>query len=74
MRPNAERAEIVHRVYREQLTERERRVLVLRYVRRMPANQLPRAMRVGQAIVTAAMLAACRRIGEAFRETHALRA
>lgn len=74
IRPNAERAEIVHRVYREQLTERERRVLVLRYVRRVPANQLPRAMRTSQTIVTAAMLAACRRVGEAFRETHALRA
>lgn len=68
VRPNAERAEIVHRVYREQLTERERRVLVLRYVRKVPNNQVARRARLSGALVAESMMTSARLVGEAFRE------
>lgn len=68
VRPNAERAEIVHRVYREQLTERERRVLVLRYVRKVPNNQVARRARLSGALVAESLMTSARLVGEAFRE------
>jgi DNA-directed RNA polymerase specialized sigma subunit len=75
VRPNAERAEIVHRVYRERLTDRERRVLVVRYIHRTPADQVPRRTRLSEALVAEATMAAARLIGEEFREERlALRA
>lgn len=69
-----ERAEIVHRVYLDRLTERERRVLVVRYVWRVPADDVHRAMRLPRAAVAVAASAAASRVGSAFRERHALRA
>ena len=70
-----ERAEIVHRVYREQLTDRERRVLVVRYVHRTPADRVPHRTRLPENVVAEATIAAARLVGEAFRESRiALRA
>lgn len=66
-----ERAEIVHRVYREQLTDRERRVLVVRYVHRTPADQVARRTRLSENVVAEATMAAARLVGEAFREKRA---
>lgn len=63
-----ERAEIVHRVYREQLTDRERRVLVVRYVHRTPADRVPHRTRLPENVVAEATIAAARLVGEAFRE------
>lgn len=64
-----ERAEIVHRVYREQLTDRERRVLVVRYVHRTPADRVPHRTRLPENVVAEATIAAARLVGEAFRES-----
>lgn len=70
-----ERAEVVHRVYREQLTDRERRVLVVRYVHRTPADRVPHRTRLPENVVAEATIAAARLVGEAFRESRiALRA
>ena len=69
-----DRAEIVHRVYREQLTRREQRVLVVRYVRNVPPDDVHRALRLPRAAVAAATAAALGRVGAAFRERYALRA
>ncbi len=66
--PNRQRAEVVHRVYLDQLTERERRVLVLAYVQRNPWQAIPRLMRFGEAAARTALFAAARRVGDAFRE------
>ena len=63
-----DRAEIVHRVYREQLTDRERRVLVVRYVHRTPADRVPHRTRLPENVVAEATIAAARLVGEAFRE------
>lgn len=68
-----DRAEIVHRVYRERLTQREQRVLVVRYIRHVPDDQVHRTMRLPRAAVATATVAAAGRIGAAFRERHALR-
>lgn len=74
-RPNRERAEVVHRVYLQQLDTRERRALVLRYIDGWPENRVPRLMRISHAMYSAAMIGAARRVGEAFRETnHSVRA
>ena len=73
IRANRQRAEVVHRVYREQLTDRERRVLALAYVRQRPICTVPRLMRVSERAVHEAIIAAGRRVGDAFRESHALR-
>lgn len=70
-----ERAEIVNRVYREQLTDRERRVLVVRYVDRTPADRVARRTRLPENVVAEATIAAARLVGEAFMESRiALRA
>lgn len=63
-----DRAEIVHRVYRERLTQREQRVLVVRYVRRVPDDQVHRTLRLPRAAVATATIAAARLVGEAFRQ------
>jgi len=68
-----DRAEIVHQVYRERLTQREQRVLVVRYVRRVPDDQVHRTLRLPRASVADAAEAAARRVGAAFRERHAVR-
>ena len=63
-----DRAEIVHRVYLDRLTERERRVLVVRYVHRTPADQVARRTRLSEALVAEATMVAARLVGEAFRD------
>lgn len=63
-----DRAEIVHRVYREQLTDRERRVLVVRYIHRTPADRVSHRTRLPENVVAEATIAAARLVGEAFRE------
>jgi len=63
-----ERAEVVHRVYREQLTDRERRVLVVRYVHRTPADRVARRTRLSETLVAESMMTSARLVGEAFRE------
>lgn len=63
-----ERAEIVHRVYLDRLTERERRVLVVRYVHRTPADRVAHKTRLPENVVAEATIAAARLVGEAFRE------
>lgn len=63
-----ERAEIVHRVYLDRLTERERRVLVVRYVHRTPADQVARRTRLSEALVAESLMTSARLVGEAFRE------
>ena len=69
-----DRAELVHQVYRAQLTQREQRVLVVRYVRHVPVDDVHRALRLPRAAVAAATAAALGRVGAAFRERYALRA
>ncbi len=69
-----DRAEIVHQVYRERLTQREQRVLVVRYVKRVPADDVPRALRLPRHAVCDATQAAAHMIGVAFRARHAIRA
>lgn len=66
-RPIRERAEVVHRVYLEQLDSRERRVLVLRYVDGFPESKVPRIARISREMYAASMMSAARRVGEAFR-------
>jgi len=66
-----ERAEIVHRVYLDRLTKRERLVLVVRYVHRTPADQVARRTRLPENVVVEATMAAARLVGEAFREKRA---
>lgn len=63
-----DRAEIVERVYRYRLTERERRVLVVRYVHRTPADQVARRTRLSEALVAESMRTSARLVWEAFRE------
>jgi len=63
-----DRAEIVHRVYLDRLTKRERLVLVVRYVRRTPADQVARRTGLPENVVAEATIAAARLVGEAFRE------
>ena len=67
-----DRAEIVERVYRYRLTERERRVLVVRYVHRTPADQVARRARLPENVVAEAMMTSARLVGEAFREARIL--
>lgn len=63
-----DRAEIVHRVYREQLTDRERRVLVVRYVHRTPADRIAHRTRLPENVVAESMMTSARLVGDAFRE------
>lgn len=63
-----DRAEIVHRVYLDRLTKRERLVLVVRYVHRTPADQVARRTGLSETLVAEATIAAARLVGEAFRE------
>lgn len=63
-----DRAEIVHRVYLDRLTKRERLVLVVRYVRRTPADQVARRTGLPENVVAEAMMVSARLVGEAFRE------
>jgi len=67
-----ERAEIVHRVYLDRLTDRERRVLVVRYIHRTPADRVSHRTRLPENVVAEATMAAARLVGEAFRERAAL--
>ncbi|MCR4300827.1 MAG: hypothetical protein NUV51_04385 [Sulfuricaulis sp.] len=69
--PNRQRAEIVHRVYLERLTDRERQAIKVRYVWRDPKPW--KHMRVGQAAYEAALITVARMVGEAFRESQASR-
>lgn len=66
-RPNVVHAEIVQRVYRQQLGHRERRLLRLRYVDRWSARDVQRLMRISPDMYRAALVAAARRVEEAFR-------
>lgn len=63
-----ERAEIVHGVYRDRLSERERRVLVVRYVHRTPVDQVARRTRLSETLVAESMMTSARLVGDAFRE------
>ena len=67
-----DRAEIVHQVYRERLTQREQRVLVVRYVHRTPADQVARRTRLSEVLVAESMMTSARLVGEAFREARIL--
>lgn len=66
--PNRQRAETVHRVFMEMLTQRERWALIHRYIRRTEDRIACRRMRVTQRDFDVALLAAARCVGEAFRE------
>lgn len=61
-------AKIVHSVYLDRLTERERRVLVVRYVHRTPADQVARGTRLSEVLVAESMMTSARLVGDAFRE------
>lgn len=65
--PNRERAEIVHRVFRERLTQTERWALIHRYVRRTEERITLRRMRVSRDVYETTLLSAARKVGEAFR-------
>jgi hypothetical protein len=67
IKPIARRAEIVHRVYRERLTERERWVLVWRYVRPIDDRVAIRRLRITRKVYEQALMDSARRVGEAFR-------
>lgn len=66
-RPNEQRALIVQRVYMEELTPRERRVIAGRYVRRESVPIIARRLRLTVPLVDEAILRSARRIGAAFR-------
>ena len=66
--PNRQRAEVVHRVYREQLTNREQGVLLLRYIKPTPFPATLRRLRINRREYDVALIAAARCVGEAFRE------
>lgn len=63
-----ERAEIVHRVYLDRLTDRERRVLVLRYVKPCTMGMTLRKLRCSKQEWETALLVVARHVGNAFRE------
>lgn len=63
-----DRAEVVHEVYLHQLSDLERRVLVLRYVKPTPMNVVMRRLRITKQSWDAALLSAARLVGEAFRQ------
>lgn len=65
--PNEQRALVVQRVYMEQLTPRERKVLVGRYIRRENSRFIARRLRLTVPLVDEAILRSARRIGAAFR-------
>ena len=66
--PNQQRAEIVHRVYLERLTTRERWALVYRYVKPTAERIVLRRLRITARDYDVALMAAARCVGEAFRE------
>ena len=72
--PNRQRAEIVHRVFMDRLTQTERWSLIHRYVRRTEDRIAWRRMRVSRDVFETTLVNAARKVGEAFRESHALRA
>lgn len=72
--PNRERAEIVHRVFMDRLTQTERWALIHRYVRRTEEPIALRRMKVSRDVFETTLVNAARKVGEAFRESHALRA
>lgn len=67
-KPNRERAEIVHRVYMDLLTTRERWTLVYRYVKPTAERIVLRRLRITARDYDVALMAAARCVGEAFRE------
>ena len=66
--PNRQRAEIVHRVFMDRLTQTERWALIHRYVRRTEERIALRRMRVSRGVFETALLNAAWKVGEAFRE------
>lgn len=66
--PNRRHAEIVHQVYMTHLTDRERWVLVYKYVRPHTMEVVLRRLRIGRREWEVALMAAARCVGEAFRE------
>lgn len=72
VRANRQRAEIVHAVYMERLTQRERWVLVYRYVRPTTQATALRRLRCTRRDWETALFAAARCVGEAFRESRQL--
>lgn len=73
-KPNHERAELVHRVFMDRLTQTERWALIHRYVRRTEEPIALRRMKVSRDVFETTLVNAARKVGEAFRESHALRA
>lgn len=69
--PNRRNAEIVHRVYLDRLTQRERWVLVWRYVKPIEDHVARRLIRINKREWEVALMAAARCVGEAFREARA---
>lgn len=67
-KPNRERAEIVHRVFMERLTQTERWALIHRYVRRTEERVTLRRMRVSRDVHETTLRNAANKVGEAFRE------
>jgi hypothetical protein len=67
IKPVAKRAEIVHLVYRERLSERERWVLVWRYVKPIDERVALRKLRITRKVYEQALIDSARKVGEAFR-------
>ncbi len=65
--PNRQRAEIVHRVFMDRLTQTERWSLIHRYVRRTEEPIALRRMKVSRDVFETTLLNAARKVGEAFR-------
>lgn len=68
IRPNRERAEVVHSVYLHRMDRRERRVCVLHYVQGHPERSIPKLARISADMHAASMLAVARMVGDAFRK------
>lgn len=66
--PNRQRAEIVHRVFMDRLTQTERWSLIHRYVRRTEERIALRRMKVSRDVFETTLLDAARKVGEGFRE------
>lgn len=67
-KPNFERAELVHRVFMDRLTQTERWSLIHRYVRRTEDRIAWCRMRVSRDVFETTLVNAARKVGEAFRE------
>lgn len=66
--PNRQRAEIVHSVFMDRLTQNERWALIHRYIRRTEDRIACRRMRVSMDVFETALVNAANKVGGAFRE------